>query len=296
LERFKSGFVGIIGPPNVGKSTFLNRVIGEKLSITSTKPQTTRNRILGVLHRPLSQILFMDTPGIHRAKTPLNKKLVETSISALNDADVILMMADVAGADTDSEEILLNAMKKSRSPSVLALNKIDLIEKPLILQKIERWAARHPFEEIVPISSKFGKQIESLLIVLENQLPIGPKYFPDEEITDMPARFLVAERIREKVFQLTVKEIPYSTAVTIEEYVEKKSKFIVYIRAVIHVERNSQKGILIGERGRKLKQIGETARLDIQDMLKSKVYLNLLVRVQKNWSRDIRALRKFGYE
>ncbi|MEW5908483.1 MAG: GTPase Era [Thermodesulfobacteriota bacterium] len=296
MDPFKSGFVSIIGAPNVGKSTFLNRVVGEKISITSSKPQTTRNRILGVLHRPASQIVFLDTPGIHRAKTPLNRKLVETACSALSDADVVLMMVDAGASNKDSEEILLSVLKNTRSPVILALNKIDLIAKPLILKKIEEWVPRHSFTEIVPISSKFGDQIEALLVVLENMLPVGPKYYPDEEITDMPMRFLMAERIREKIYHLTGKEIPYSTAVTIEEYSKRKSKSTVYIRAVIHVERNSQKGILIGQGGEKLKKIGEVARHDMEEILCSKVYLELLVRVQKNWSRDTRAIKRFGYE
>ncbi|MFH1103283.1 MAG: GTPase Era [Pseudomonadota bacterium] len=296
MELFKSGFVGIIGAPNVGKSTFLNRIVGEKISITSKKPQTTRNRILGILHRPSSQMIFIDTPGIHQAKTLLNRRLVEKALSAVKEIDVMLVMTDVSASETESEGVLTNTLKGISTPIVLALNKTDLIKKPLILCKIDSWSKKHPFKAIVPISSKNGDQIEQLLIALEEELPEGPGYFPEEALTDMPMRFLVSELIREKVFRLTGQEVPYASAVTVDDFSEKREKAIVRIQATIHVERESQKSIIIGEGGQKLKRIGEEARMEAERLIGSRVYLEIRVRIQKNWRKDTRALKRFGYE
>jgi GTP-binding protein Era len=292
-DDFKSGFIVIAGAPNVGKSTLLNLVLGEKLSITSNKPQTTRNRILGILHRPKSQLIFIDTPGIHRSGKPLNQRIVETALSAFGDVDMILVLVDAQRPDPEAEKLWVQALAKQRRPVILALNKIDLVPKPKLLTLIEAWHTVHPFRAIIPISAKKGTQVEDLVEEMELTLPPGPPLFPADSLTDMPERFLVSEIVREKAFRLTGEEIPYAVAVTIDVFEEKEN--IIEVYATLHVERNSQKGIIIGKEGRKLKQIGEAARKDIQKMLDSKVFLKLFVRVQKNWTRDTRALRRFGY-
>jgi GTP-binding protein Era len=290
---FKSGFVAIIGAPNVGKSTFLNQVLREKISITSKKPQTTRNRILGILHRPTSQMIFIDTPGIHRARNTMNVRIVDVALSAVGDSDLILIIADASNPDSVSEEILLKRIRNQKKPIILALNKIDLLEKPKLLKVIDNWSKNRSFDAMVPISAKRGTQIDVLVREMEVVLPHGPRLFPEDAVTDMPERFIAAEMIREKVFRYTGQEIPYSTAVTIDSF--KEQHRLVSIHASIHVERDSQKGILIGKRGAKLKRIGEEARKEIERMVGIKVFLKLFVRVQKNWSKNTKALLKFGY-
>ncbi|MFC1811993.1 GTPase Era [Thermodesulfobacteriota bacterium] len=293
--EFKSGFVAISGAPNVGKSTLLNQMLGEKISITSKKPQTTRNRILGVLHRPSSQLVFLDTPGVHKATRLLNVRIVDTALSALADADIVLVVVDAANSDPDSETLLVKKIKTLHRPVVLVLNKIDLIEKPMLLTMMDQWAKSYSFEAIIPVSAILGEQVEQLLEAMEALLPYGPPYFPEETITDMPERFIAAEMIREKVFRLTEQEIPYSTAVTIESFSEDKKGTLVKINATIHVERGSQKGMVIGKDGSRLKMIGTEARKEIERMVGTKVFLKLFVRVSKNWSKDTKALRRLGY-
>ena len=294
-SNFRSGFVALVGAPNVGKSTLLNRMLGEKISITSKKPQTTRNRILGILHRPEVQIVFIDTPGIHQASGPLNVRIVDTALSTLADTDLLLMIVDASRADPRSEQLLLNNLTKLMKPTLLALNKIDRVEKQALLGMIETWSQRHPFEKIVPISAQHGLQLEALITAMASCLPFGPPFFPEDSLTDLPVRFIAAELIREKVFRLTGQEIPYSTAVTVESFSESENRDLIKVQAVIHVERESQKGIVIGKGGGKLKTIGEEARKEIERMVGAKVFLKLFVRVQKNWSKDTRALRRFGY-
>ena len=295
IADFRSGFVAIMGSPNVGKSTLLNQMLGEKISITSKKPQTTRNRILGVMHRPSSQLVFIDTPGIHKAKRPLNIRIVDAALSALGDVDIVLVMIDVANPDPDSETFLINKLKKIKQPVVLALNKTDLVKKPALFSIINKWAKAYPFEAIIPISAILGDQIEELVEAMEALLPKGPAFFPEDTLTDLPERFIAAEMIREKVFRLTGQEIPYSTAVTLDSFSEEKKGTLVKIHATIHVERDSQKGMIIGKNGSKLKMIGSEARKEIEQMVGTKVFLKLFVRVHKNWSKDTKALRKFGY-
>ncbi|MGD2185554.1 MAG: GTPase Era [Desulfobacterales bacterium] len=294
-DNFKSGYVAIVGVPNAGKSTLLNRLLGEKISITSKKPQTTRNRILGVLHRPGAQLVFIDTPGIFEAKDTLNLRIVDTAISAIADADMILFVLDVANPDPTSEYFLVQRLQKHDSPVILALNKIDLIEKSTLLKTIEKWSTEYYFDVIVPISATEGTQIEQLIGAMENFLPQGPPYFPEHAVTDLTERFIAAEMIRESVFRLTGEEIPYATAVTVDSFKEEKNGKLVKIEATIHIERASQKGIVIGKEGSKLKRIGTESRKKIEHMLETKVFLKLFVRVQKNWRKDTRALRKFGY-
>jgi len=275
-DNFKSGYVAIVGVPNVGKSTLLNRMLGEKISITSKKPQTTRNRILGVMHRPGAQLVFIDTPGIFEAKDTLNLRIVDTAISAIGDADMILFVLDVANPDPTSEYFLVQRLQKHDSPVILALNKIDLVEKPALLKIIEKWSTEYYFDVIVPISAMEGTQIEQL-------------------VGNLTERFIAAEMIRESVFRLTGEEIPYATAVTVDSFKEEKNGKLVKIEASIHIERASQKGIIIGKEGSKLKRIGTESRKKIEHMLETKVFLKLFVRVQKNWRKDTRALRRFGY-
>lgn len=293
--NFKSGFVSIVGAPNAGKSTLLNRILGEKISITSKKPQTTRNRILGVLHRSNAQMVFLDTPGVFEAKDNLNIRIVDAALSALSDSDMILGVVDVAQPDLAAERFLIKRLEKQTRPIVLALNKIDLVEKSSLLEIIAKWSKVHSFETVVPISAKGGIQIDELIAAMENILPNGPPYFPQDTLTDLTERFIAAEMIREQVFRLTGEEIPYATAVTVDTFTEKNKGKLVKIEATIHLERDSQKGIIIGKNGAKLKQIGMRSREQIEAMLATKVYLKLFVRVQKNWRKDMRALRKFGY-
>ena len=295
FDEFKSGFVAIVGAPNVGKSTLLNQVLGQKISITSKKPQTTRNRILGVLHRPGAQLVFIDTPGIHKAKRPLNVRIVETALSALGNVDIILVMVDVANPDPDSEALLVKKLEKIKQPVVLVLNKTDLVKKPALLSIIDKWATVYTFEAIIPVSAILGAQIEDLIDAMEALLPKGPPFFPEDTLTDLTERFIAAEMIREQVFRLTGQEIPYSTAVTIDSFSEEIKGRLVKIHANIHVERTSQKGMIIGKNGSKLKMIGTEARKEIERMVGSKVFLDLFVRVHKNWGKDTKALRKFGY-
>lgn len=294
-QAFKSGLVAILGAPNAGKSTLLNRLLGQKISITSKKPQTTRNRILGVVHRAGSQMVFLDTPGIHRATQPLNVRIVDAALATLTEADLVLLVIDAQAPDKASEQLLLNKLSQQHLPVIMALNKIDKIERATLLVQIDSWSKRFPFAGLVPVSAKRGDQVDRLLDAMEADLPPGPPFFPADSLTDLPTRFIAAELIREKAFRLTGQEIPYAVAVTIDSYTEEKMGALIRIHATIHLERASQKGIVIGKRGAKLKQIGEAARADLERMLDGKVFLKLFVRVQKNWTRDTRALRKFGY-
>ena len=294
-DTFKSGVVAILGAPNAGKSTLLNRMLGQKLSITSKKPQTTRNRILGVVHRAGSQMVILDTPGIHRARNQLNARIVDAALSTMAEVDLVLLVVDAQTPDGPSEKLLFGKLAKQRRPVLLALNKIDQVPHKNLLSQIESWSGWFAFVAIVPISAKSGEQVDQLMGAMEAALPSGPPFFPPDSLTDLPTRFIAAEMIREKAFRLTGQEIPYSVAVTIDAFREEKKGALVRIHATIHVERDSQKGIVIGRQGTKLKQIGEAARQEIEALLGTRVFLKLFVRVQKNWTKDTRALRKFGY-
>ncbi|MBF0228468.1 MAG: GTPase Era [Desulfamplus sp.] len=292
-QIFRSGFIAIVGAPNAGKSTLLNRVTGEKISITSNKPQTTRDRILGVVERETSQIVFVDTPGIHNAKSILNRKIVDQALSAVQDVDAILLMVDVSSKDIESEQLIIQQLKHSQKSVVLAINKIDLVAHEIVLPRIKESAAIYDFKSIVPISAKNGIQIEELIKEIELLLPEGQRLFPKDTLTDMSEKFIAGEMIREKIFRLTGMEIPYSSAVTVDSFkVEKK---LIVIHASIHLDKDSQKGIVIGKGGQMLKKIGENARKDIERMTGSKVLLNILVKVSKNWSHNQNMLKEFGY-
>ena len=292
---FKSGYVSIVGAPNAGKSTLLNRMLGEKISITSKKPQTTRNRILGVLHRTKSQMVFFDTPGVFQAKDKLNVRIVDTALSALGDADLVLVVVDVSRPDPNAERYLVKRLESQNRPVVLAMNKIDLIEKSGLLEIIAKWSSVYGFKDVVPISAQHGTQVEDLITAMEKILPNGPPFFPEDTLTDVSERFIVAELIREQVFRMTGEEIPYATAVTVDTFKGKKEGRLISIEATIHLERDSQKGIVIGKHGSKLKQIGTRSREQIEQLLGTKVFLKLFVRIQKNWRKDTKAIRRFGY-
>lgn len=292
-ETVSSGFVGIVGAPNAGKSTLLNRVLGQKISITSKKPQTTRDRILGIVNRPRSQIIFVDTPGIHKSTTLLNKRIVEQAMQALEDAELILFMVDAASRNYSAEKLIVSQLNRSAKPVILALNKIDKAEKSNVYELVNEFKDLYEFSAIVPISAKQDIQVEALLVEVERCLPEGPRLYPAETFTDVSENFMVREIIREKVFRLTGMEIPYSSAVTVDAFeVEKR---LILIHASIHVVRSSQKGILIGKRGAMLSRIGTRARVDMEKMLGRKVLLKLFVKVTKDWVSNDRTLDEFGY-
>jgi len=289
----RSGFVGIIGAPNAGKSTLLNQVLGQKISITSKKPQTTRDRILGVVNRPHSQIVFLDTPGIHKSTTLLNQRIVAQAIQAMDDVDLILFMVDAASRNYASEKMIVKQFETVRKPVILALNKIDLAKKAAVYEQVETFKDMYAFETIIPVSARENIQMDLLLDELESRLPQGPPLYPEETFTDVSEKYMVSEIIREKVFRLTGMEIPYSSAVTVDSFeVEKK---LIVIHASIHLVRDSQKGIVIGKNGSMLKRIGSMARKDIEQMLGSKVLLKLFVKVTQDWVSNKRHLSEFGY-
>lgn len=290
----RSGFVAIAGAPNVGKSTFLNRVLGEKVAITSRKPQTTRNRITGILTRPEAQVIFLDTPGIHDARSRLNRNLVRTALQAIEETDAVLFMTDTYRQARTQAQPVLEALGGQSKPVLLAINKIDLVKKPELLPLIDHYRRALDFAAIVPISALTGEGLEALLEELVRLLPEGPKLFPEDMLTDLPERFLAAELVREKVFNLTAKEVPYATAVEVEDWKEEQG--LVRISATIYVERSSQKAILIGQGAQMLKRIGQGARLELEALLGVRVFLQLWVRVRKDWRRDPRALQELGLE
>lgn len=293
----KAGFVAIIGAPNVGKSTFLNRALGFKLAITSDKPQTTRHRLLGVHNLPQAQIVFLDTPGIHAAKNALNRRMVATAVEALGEVDAVLFMAEITAKGMERAQELAPRLAQAGVPVVLALNKIDLLpKKEALLPLLARAAQWGQWKALVPISAQNGDGVEELLAELTGLLPEGEPLFPPEVITDLPLRFLAAELIREKVFRLTGQEVPYSTAVTVDQYLEPEDpERPVAITATIHVERSGHKGIIIGKGGAMIKKIGTQARLDLEKLVGGPVFLDLMVRVEPKWSRQEQGLKKMGY-
>jgi GTP-binding protein Era len=294
-SQFKSGFISLIGRPNVGKSTLLNLLLGEKIAIISDKPQTTRNRILGIKNHPEGQIVFWDTPGIHRARSRLNQSMVKTALATYKEVDGICFIIEANRSFNDENDYILETLKKVDKPVLLVINKIDLIPKPELLPIMDEYSRLRSFEQIIPISALLGTGVEVLVAEMLKTLPVGPRLFPEEMITDLPERFLAAELIREKVFLRTHEEVPYATAVVIEEFKEREEKNLVFIKATIQVERESQKGILIGGKGRMLKEIGSRAREEIEALLGTKVFLELWVKVEKNWREDPAALRRLGY-
>lgn len=294
-EEFLSGFIAIIGPPNVGKSTLLNRMLGEKISIVSPKPQTTRNRVMGIYHGDGFQIAFMDTPGIHATKTTLHKSMVYSAQEALSEVDLLMLVIEMPKPNEPELSLILKNMKKTDKQAALVINKIDTGPKENLLPIIDHFSGKYQFDEIFPVSALKGYGIEKLLEGLRNKIKPGPEFFPKEISTDQPETFLVSEIIREKIYLLTRKELPYSSAVTVENMDDTPKKGLLSISATIYVESESQKAIMIGNRGKMIKKIGRVSRLELEKMFGCRIYLDLLVRVEKNWSKDTKALRRLGY-
>jgi len=293
--KFLSGFIAIIGPPNVGKSTLLNRLLGKKVAIVSPKPQTTRNRILGIYHGNGYQMVFLDTPGIHKARTPLHKSMVASAQGAFHEVDIIMVMVEMLHPDDPDISSILKTLKKIKKPSILIINKIDMGPKEKLLPIIDSFSQHHDFEAIIPLSALNGDGIEDLLKELRSRLKQGPEFFPEDMETDQSESFFVSEIIREKIYLHTRQELPYSSAVSIERIEKVPKKKLISISALIHVESDSQKAILIGHQGGKIKAIGRSSRLELERMFGTRIYLDLMVRVEKNWSKDSRALRRLGY-
>ncbi len=283
---FKSGFVAIVGRPNVGKSTLVNAWVGQKVSIVTRVPQTTRNRILGIVNRPGAQIVLVDTPGVHNPFSRLNQQMMTFVRQALAEPELALLVADASAKFGKGDLFVINLIKQHAPKTILALNKIDLIKKPLLLPLIDRYSKLREFEEIVPISALRGEGLTELLEALVRHLPEGPPYYPPEIYTDQPERFLAGEIIREKLIEQTRQELPYATAVLIEKFEQKE---ITRIYATIVVERESQKPIVIGAGGERIKQIGMAARQELEKLFPPKVFLELFVKVEPNW-RDNREL------
>ncbi len=292
---FKSGFVSIIGRPNVGKSTLLNRLVGQKVAIISDKPQTTRHRIRSVLTLPEAQVVFVDTPGIHKPKHKLGRYMVDAALETLGEVDVILMVVDADKKSGPGDRFILEQLEKTDTPVLLVINKIDRISKPEILPIIEHFAGQFDFAEIIPVSARTGENLDRLVSVLVDYLPEGPKYYPEDAVTDQPENVILSELVREKVLWLTRQEVPHSVAVVIDEAFTGE-KGVRVIRATIYVERDSQKAILIGENGKMMREIGRKARVEIEKLLGVKVFLELWVKVKPGWRQDERMLRSFGFE
>ena len=294
ISLFKSGFIGIIGRPNVGKSTFFNAVIGDKVSIVADKPQTTRNRITGIKNFPDAQLVFVDTPGIHNPKTPLNRAMVKTAQETIGTTEVLLMLVE-ANSDVRQDDILLiKTLAGIKAPVILVINKIDLIEKKYLLPLIDKFSNLYDYREIFPISALKGYGIDDLLTAIKKILPEGPQLFPEDIFTDVTERFIASEFIREQIMLLTSQEIPYVSAVTIDSFKEDEEKNLIKICATINVEKDSQKAIMIGKKGEMLKKIGTQSRLRMENLFGARVYLELFVRVKKEWTSSDKMLREFG--
>ena len=295
VKHYKSGFVAVVGRPNVGKSTLLNQIIGQKIAIVSDTPQTTRNRILGILTLPDAQILFLDTPGIHKPQHKLGEYMVNSARSALREVDLILFVSDVTESVGPGERFILDMLKQEQTPVILVLNKVDLVAKDKLLPIISQYSAFRDFAAIVPVSALAGSNVDRLLSVIKDLLPEGPQYYPEDEVTDQPERVVAAKFIREKIFRLTREEIPHSTAVEVEE-MKTRPNGDVFLRATIYVERESQKGIIIGAKGAMLKEIGQQARLDMENIFGSRFFVDLWVKVKNDWRNKEGSLRMFGYD
>ncbi|HEV8523779.1 MAG TPA: GTPase Era [Terriglobales bacterium] len=296
---FRSGFVSIIGRPNAGKSTLLNALVGEKLAIVTPKPQTTRNRIQGIVNvpagkgRPAGQIIFIDTPGVHKPEGALNRKMMREVHDALEGRDLLLLIVDVTQKFGPGDRFTLDLIKRTGGPVFLLLNKIDLIEKGRLLPIIDQYRREYDFREIIPISALRGEGLELLLDKIIAALPEGPRYFPKDQITDQPERFLAAEIIREKVLLLTAQEVPYAATVVVEQWEE--SPRLTRIAATVYCEREGQKRILVGKGGEMLKKIGTAARQEIERILDTKVFLELFVKVRPGWRDSERFLEEMDW-
>lgn len=295
MQTFKSGFISILGRPNVGKSTLFNRIIGEKIAIVTPTPQTTRNRILGIKNVEGGQLIFLDTPGMHEGRSELNRRMVQAAIASSRDADILLFMIEARSPHVEEDRRMVNALKESRGTLFLVINKMDLVRKERLLPVMDRYQKLHPFEKIIPVSATTGEGMDHLLEELLKSLPHSPPYYPEEIFTDQTERSIVSEMIREKVIRQTYQEVPHSSAVTIESFKEQSEKNLVVIQGTIHVEKESQKKILIGKGGQRLKKIGESARKEIEAFLGKRVFLELWVKVERDWTQDPRILDDLGY-
>ncbi|MDY6875272.1 MAG: GTPase Era [Chloroflexota bacterium] len=293
----RSGFVAVIGRPNVGKSTLMNRLVGQKVAIVSPKPQTTRSRILGILTREEAQVIFVDTPGLHRPHHKLGQAMIATATSTIPDADVVLFIVDVSVLPTDEDRMIASLIQEhTESPVILVLNKMDLLSAAKVKPHTESYweLATYHHEWMMTIATQ-GVNLDKLLSLIVAALPEGPRYYPGDQVTDQTEREIAAELIREQVLRYTRQEVPHAVAVVVEEFKEQESS-VVYVAANVFVEKNSQKGIVIGRRGQMLRQIGKAARQEIERMTGGRVYLDLWVKVRKGWRRDEKELRRLGYE
>lgn len=292
-NKFKSGFVSILGRPNVGKSTLVNRLVGQKVAIMSDKPQTTRHKIHSVLNREGAQIVFLDTPGIHKPRHRLGEHMVELALNTLNEVDVILFLTE-AGEPGTGDRYIIEQFGSIKTPVILVLNKIDLVGKSDLLPLIESFRHLYDFAEIIPVSALTGENLDRLTDTVTGYLPEGPRYYPDGMVTDKPEKFIMSEIIREKVLHLTSQEIPHSVTVEVEE-INNRPNNVVAVRAVIYTERDSQKGILIGKNGSMLKEVGKRAREEMEALFGSKFFLELWVKVKADWRNKENYLKNFGY-
>lgn len=289
----RTGFIAIVGRPNVGKSTLMNAILGEKVAIVSNKPQTTRNRIIGIHTDGEDQFVFLDTPGIHQPKDSLGDYMVNTANTTMHDADAVILVADAGKTASSVEENVINYLKTSGVPGILVLNKIDLYQREQIAETIAHYAAKHDFAAVVPISAKNNRYVKDVLDECRQFLAESEWYYDDDIVTDQPERQMAAEIIREKLLRTLNKEVPHGIAVMIEEF--KREGGLIRIHAVIYCEKESHKGIIVGKNGAELKLVGTYARRDLEDLLASKVYLNLWVKVKPNWREDEKAVMNFGY-
>lgn len=291
---FKSGFIGIMGKPNVGKSTFFNTVLGDKISIVTNKPQTTRNRISGIKNFSDAQMIFLDTPGIHQPKNPLNRAIVKAAQETIGNVDILLMLVE-ANSDVRHHDLLvIESLRSVKVPVFLIINKIDLVEKKYILPLIDKFSKLYNYKEIFPVCALNGEGVNDLVNIIKDYLPPGPRLFPEDILTDVTERFIAAEFIREQITLYTKQEIPYSSAVVIDSFKEDEEKNLIKINATINVEKESQKAIMIGENGIMLKNIGTQARKQMENLFGARVFLELFVRVRKDWTNSERMLAEFG--
>jgi len=293
-KKFKSGFVSIVGRTNVGKSTLLNKIMGKKVAIVSDKPQTTRNKILCVLNRDDSQVIFLDTPGFHKPKHRLGEQLVEVALRTLREVDSVLFLVEANQPPGPGDNYIIRQFEGLSTPVLLVINKIDLIKRESLLPLIDQYSRLYSFSEIIPVSAATGENLDNLLDAAIKYLPLGPEYYPEGMVTDRPESFIMAEIIREKVLKLTGQEVPHSVAVVIEDLTEQPNQ-VIAVRAVVYTERESQKGILIGREGQMLKKIGQMARVEMESLLGSKIFLELWVKVRPGWRNKESLLHNLGY-
>ncbi|MFQ5544203.1 MAG: GTPase Era [Nitrospiria bacterium] len=292
---YRAGFISIIGQPNVGKSTLLNQILGQKIAIITDKPQTTRNRILGVYHFSEGQMVFLDTPGIHQARGGLNRRMVQTAFATLQEIDLVLFVIDPLKKGNATDLLIKNHLRKINTPQILVVNKIDILDPNQLVTQLDRSSREEGFSEVIPLSALTGKNVDRLLTLLKSYLPEGSPFFPEDIVTDQPIRFLASEIVREKLIQETHEEVPYIIATQIESFKEDLKRNLATIHITLYVESNSQKGIIIGRKGQMLKKIGGAARRELEALLGMKVFLGLWVKVRRGWRSDERFLNQMGY-